>query len=288
MAIDLRQIESTQGMPGSPPARRLHPLLRARDPEFIRRVLPLVSALTDRYYRTEIEGAEHLTCGPSLYVATHNGGAALPDLLGLLSLFWRRFGAEAPAYGLMHDIIPLLPGFGAFLRRVGGLRADVRTANVALRAGLPLLVAPGGDLDALKPFGQRHRVELAQRRGFVRLAICNQVPIVPVVSVGAHEVMVVLNDGRRLAELTGFARWLRVKSLPLTLSFPFGLGLAGIPSIPLPAKVRIRVLPKIELDEPPSAAGDRARVERCFEHVRALMQRALDELASRRRWPLLG
>ncbi|HCF61857.1 MAG TPA: glycerol acyltransferase, partial [Myxococcales bacterium] len=89
-------------------------------------------------YRTEIEGAEHLTCGPSLYVATHNGGAALPDLLGLLSLFWRRFGAEAPAYGLMHDIIPLLPGFGAFLRRVGGLRADVRTANVALRAGLPL------------------------------------------------------------------------------------------------------------------------------------------------------
>ncbi|MGI5865879.1 MAG: 1-acyl-sn-glycerol-3-phosphate acyltransferase [Myxococcales bacterium] len=288
MAIGLKQIESAHGLPGGEPVHRLHPLLRERDPDFIRRVLPLVSALTDRYYRTELEGAEHLTCGPSLYVATHNGGAALPDLLGLLSFFWRRFAPEAPAYGLMHDIIPLLPGFGAFLRKAGGLRADVRSANVALRAGFPLLVAPGGDIDALKPFAQRHRVELAQRRGFVRLAIWHQVPIVPVVSVGAHEVMVVLHDGRRLAELTGLARWLRVKSLPVTLSFPFGLGLAGIPSFPLPAKVRIRVLPKIELGEPPAAADDRARVERCFEHVRAVMQRALDEMASRRRWPVLG
>jgi len=134
----------------------------------------------------------------------------------------------------------------------------------------------------------RHKICFGRRRGFIRLAIERQAPIIPMVSVGAHETMFVLNDGRRTAEIIGLPKYLRIKSVPLVISFPFGLTPGGIFSIPLPSKIRVRILPEIELDEPPEAVNDKTTVERCFEHVRRTMQRALDDLASKRKWIILG
>jgi len=150
------------------------------------------------------------------------------------------------------------------------------------------VVCPGGDVDALKPFSQRHRIVFGKRSGFINVAIRHQVPIVPVVSVGAHEVFLMLNDGRWIAEVTGFARHLRIKAVPLSLSFPFGLTPAGLFAMPLPSKIVIQVLPPIELTEPPQKADDPETVRRCFDHVRSTMQAALDRLAARRRFPVLG
>jgi 1-acyl-sn-glycerol-3-phosphate acyltransferase len=264
------------------------PLLQQRDPELIRRVFPLLASMVDYYYRGDVEGIERLSDKASLVVSTHNGGMATPDLHCLMVAFWRRFGLHTPAHGLMHQFALKLPGFGSFFVKLGAIPASPANVALALRADRPVLVCPGGDEDALKPFSQRHRVLFGKRRGFIRAAIRHQVPICPVVSVGAHETFFVLNDGRRLAEITGFAKYLRVKSVPLTFGFPCGISPAGIFSLPLPAKIRVRVLPKIELAEAPERADDARTVERCFEHVRAQMQQALDELASRRRRVVLG
>jgi len=266
----------------------LHPLLRERDPEFIRAIFPVYAAVSDYYYRADVEGQEHLPPGPVLVAATHNGGFAIPDAVAIWVAYWRRFGTDAPGYAMTHKAALALPGVGLALRRMGGVPASPESAAIVLRAGFPLFTTPGGDLDSLKPFAMRHRVVFGGRRGFIRVAIRHQVPIVPVVSVGAHETQVVLNDGRWLARVTGFARFFRIKTLPVTLSFPFGLTLAGIPSIPLPTKVSIRILPPIDLGEPPLAADDPATVERCYERVRAAMQRELTDLASRRKRVFFG
>jgi len=269
-------------------APTLDPVLTKRDPAFIRKIYPLMTAIVDRYFRTEVEGIENLSDKASMVVSTHNGGIATPDLHCLLVAFWRRFGLETPGYGLMHQAAFHIPGLGPFLTKVGAIPANRRNAETAFDSDVPLLVCPGGDVDSLKPFRDRHRICFGRRRGFIRMAISKQVPIIPSVSVGAHETMFVLNDGRRTARLLGLPKLFRIKSAPLVLSFPFGLTPAGIFSIPLPSKIRIRVLPRIELHEPPGAANDEATVERCFEHVRRTMQDGLDDLASRRRWVLLG
>jgi len=247
-----------------------------------------MSFVVDRYYRAEVEGIEHMTEGRALVTATHNGGVFMPDLWALMVAFWRRFGLETPAYGLMHTFAFPIPGLGDLLSAAGAVPATRENAATVLDAGFPLMVCPGGDLDALKPYRERHRITFGKRRGFIRTALKHSAPIVPVVSVGAHEVFVMLNDGRRTAELFGFARFLRIKTVPLALGFPFGLNPAGIFSLPLPTKVRVRVLPRIELGEPPEAADDPIIVERCFERVRATMQDALDDLASTRRRFVLG
>ncbi len=264
------------------------PLLDRRDPAFIRRVFPQLSWVTDRYFRAEVEGVEHLSERASVIATTHNGGLAMPDLQCLFVAFWRRFGLETPGHGLVHRQLFRVPVLGNAATRLGALEACAQNARRVLEADRPLLICPGGDVDSLKPFSQRHRVCFGKRRGFIRLAIERQAPIIPVVSVGAHETLFVLNDGQRLARLLGVDRLLRVKTIPLVLSFPFGLTPGGVLSVPLPSKIRLRILPPIELGEPPAAANDAATVERCFEHVRQRMQTALDDLASKRKRVLFG
>lgn len=268
--------------------RVLPEVLRARDPAMIREIFPWLATVSDRYYRTEIEGAENFLDGASLIVSTHNGGYFTPDLYGLAVAFLRRYGLETPGYGLSHKVVFRIPGFGSFVRKFGGIPATPENGSLVLRHGFPLFVCPGGDLDALKPYSRRHEITFGMRRGFIRLALKEQVPIVPVVSVGAHEVMMMITDGRKLARSLRMDKLFRIKSVPLSLGFPFGLGIAGVGAFPLPSKVRIRILPPIYLSEPRQAAEDPERVERCFSHVKDQMQRALTDLAANRRLPVIG
>jgi 1-acyl-sn-glycerol-3-phosphate acyltransferase len=188
----------------------------------------------------------------------------------------------------MHRQAFRVPILGSLLTKLGAVHASRKNAEVVLEAGYPAFCCPGGDMDALKPFRLRHRVIFGNRMGFVSVAIRQQVPIIPVISVGAHETLFFLNDGRWLAEVSGAARIFRIKSIPFALSFPLGLTPAGLLSIPLPSKITVRVLPKIELAEPPRMADDPETVQRCFDHVRTTMQRSLNDLAARRRYPVLG
>jgi 1-acyl-sn-glycerol-3-phosphate acyltransferase len=268
--------------------RRLPDVLSHRDPAFARQLYPSIARLVDTYYRAEVEGEEHLTDQASMVVSTHNGGLAMPELWCMIMTFWRRFGIETPAYGLMHKAAFSVPLLGQTLTRLGAIPANQDNGTIALREGFPLLVCPGGDEDTLKPYRKRHTIVFGRRKGFIKLAIRQQVPIIPVVSVGAHETMLVLNEGRRTARILGLEKYFRIKVVPITLSFPFGITPAGLFAIPVPSKVRLRVLPPIDLAEPVWAADREDRVHRCFNHVCHTMQRALDDLASRRRLPVLG
>jgi 1-acyl-sn-glycerol-3-phosphate acyltransferase len=270
------------------PAAALDPRLLRFDPEFVRRAAPVLGWITDHWFRAEVEGTEHLSDRASLFVSTHNGSLHTPDMYTLMVAFWRRFGTDKPGHGLMHRAAFRVPVMGRVLERLGALPAHPDNGRLALRADRPLLICPGGDVDALKPWRDRHRVDFGQRRGFVKLAIQEQVPIIPIVSVGAHETIFVLNDGTKLAKYVPFARYFRVKSVPLAFGLPFGVTPAGIGNIPLPSKIRQRVLPPIHIDAPPAAAADPAVVDRWFRHIQAVMQTALDELAAERRWPVLG
>jgi 1-acyl-sn-glycerol-3-phosphate acyltransferase len=166
------------------------------------------------------------------------------------------------------------------LERVGEGGADVLAAGVVLERGAQVLVYPGGDIDTFKPWSERHTVKFGGRTGFVRLALRQQVPIVPVVSVGAHETFRVLTDGHRLAQALHLKQLLRLEVLPVFLCLPWGLWIGPYEMhLPLPSKIRLRVLPPIHFDLPPSAADDDDTVHALAEQVRCTMQAALDELA---------
>lgn len=87
-----------------------------------------------------------------------------------------------------------------------------------------MLVLPGGDVEAAKPFAERDRIVFTGRRGFARLVTDAGVPIV---TAGAGESLLVLSSGQRLARALQLDKTLRVKALPISVSLPFGLSIRG-------------------------------------------------------------
>lgn len=251
----------------------------ARDPEFIRQHLETLAAWVERYHHTEVVGLEHVPRGPALAVGNHNGGIMSPDMFALMVAWWRHFGVDEPAYGLAHDIPFRVPGVRELLLRAGAVPARQENALALLRQGCKVLVYPGGDLDAFRPASRAGEVVFGERRGFVRAALRARVPVVPIVSAGAHEAFHVLTDGRELVRRLGLKRLTRVEVLPLVLCLPWGVAVGPVPYLPMPVRIRIRVLPPIVWDLPSEAADDPAAVERCAADVVRAMQTGLDALS---------
>jgi 1-acyl-sn-glycerol-3-phosphate acyltransferase len=251
-----------------------------RDTATIRAWLPKLERMFSRYHRAHVEGLEHVPEGAALAVGNHNGGVMSPDMFALMAAWWRHFGVDMPSYGLMHDLPFRFPFFGKLLSRLGAVHAHPANAEALLRRGAKVLVYPGGDIDAFRPWSKRHAIVFGERIGFVKVALRTRAPIVPVVSVGAHEAFRVLTDGRDLVKRLGLKRLARVEVLPIVLCLPWGLALAPTFYVPLPVTIRIRVLPPMRWpDLPASAADDDAIVRRCRDEVRAAMQDALSDLA---------
>jgi 1-acyl-sn-glycerol-3-phosphate acyltransferase len=260
--------------------------LDERDPDYIRERLPRLWLLASIWYRGEVRGLGNIPdSGPVLLVGNHSGGNMLPDTLVFTLAFNTYFGVERSFYQLAHNLVLSMPGLG-WLRKFGTVAASHENARKALRAGAALLVYPGGDYEVHRPIWERNRVDFNGRKGFLRLAIEENVPIIPVVAVGGQETAIFLSRGERLARLLALDRLFRLKVLPISLALPWGLNVGDmLGHIPLPAKITVETLPPIYARE---QFGPEPDLDALYEHVTGVMQDTLDALAAERRLPVLG
>ncbi len=202
-----------------------------------------MGALVNAYTRLDYQGPTALPPPPALLVANHGSGGIFDLNAFAIAGLARQLGIDdtTPAVILTHQMAWTL-GMGRHLEPAGFRPAGREVAATALAEGHYVLVMPGGDLDGAKPWSARNEVRFGGRTGFARLAIEAEVPIVPIVVVGAGESLVVLSDGRRLARWLRADRYLRTSTIPISLSLPWGLsaGFAGVfmPYLPLPTKLR--------------------------------------------------
>lgn len=263
--------------------------LDARDEALVDVFADLARTLGRYYFRLQLRGVENVPAsGPAILVGNHNGGALPLDSLFTALAIYDGLGPSRVVHGLAHDALFFDPKIRDYALRLGVVRARPGVADQVLARGRLVLVYPGSDWDACRTFLDRGRVDLHGRRGFLRLALRNGVPIVPVVSVGTHEQLVILTRGEALARVTGMHRLLRTDTLPLSLSFPWGLSLAYLPYIPLPAQTTLQFGAPIYFPDVTAAQADDPQVlARCYETVATTMQRMLDVL-SRDRLPFVG
>ncbi|MEJ7894359.1 MAG: lysophospholipid acyltransferase family protein [Solirubrobacteraceae bacterium] len=260
--------------------------LDERDPDYIRESLPRLWLLASVYFRAEVRGLGNIPeAGGVLMVGNHSGGNITPDTSVFTLAFCSYFGVERPFYQLAHNLVLSMPGL-SFLRKYGTVAASHENAREALSTGAAVLVYPGGDYEVHRPVWERHRVDFGGRKGFIRLALDQDVPIVPVVSVGGQETSIFLSRGEGLAKLLRLDKAFRLKVLPISLALPWGINVGDmLGHWPLPAKIVVEALPPIHLRE---EFGDDPDLDEVYEHVMRLMQDTLDALASERRLPLLG
>jgi 1-acyl-sn-glycerol-3-phosphate acyltransferase len=254
------------------------------DPGFTKRLVNAAEPVARRWFRFEVRGLESMPSdGGALVVSNHSGGMLTPDVLIFAAAFYGKFGYQRPLYTLGHDGMFAGPMSG-LLSRLGVIRASTENAAKALRSGGVVLVFPGGVYDAYRPTLAENVIDFNGRTGYVRSAIDAGAPIVPAVSTGGQESQLFLTRGTWLAKRLGLSRF-RSDILPITLGFPFGLSVIMPPNLPLPTKIVTDVLEPIDVVARFGSEPDVADVD---AHVRSVMQTALDRLARKRRFPVLG
>ncbi len=250
---------------------------------------PVVDAACRAWFGLEVHGTEHLPAGAALVVGNHNSGITFLEALGWGARLHLEGVMQPPWLALTHDGVLSLPGVGPFLVRCGAVRASPAVATRALRSGRKVVVFPGGNPEAFRPWKERKRVDLQGRRGFVRLALRHGVPIVPVAFYGGHDGFFVVAENRWLARGLGAKRLLRTEVWPLVVGLPWGVSLGPWFHLPLPVKCITRFLPPIDVSAyPAEAADDPEVVERVYAQVERALQEGMDALAAEVPRPLTG
>jgi 1-acyl-sn-glycerol-3-phosphate acyltransferase len=147
--------------------------------------------------------------------------------------------------------------------KIGFVEANRENAMKQLGKNNLIVVFPEGEFGNFKPSVKRYHLQ-PFKRGFIRMALATQSPIVPTLVIGAEETHL---------NLTQLKLPKRLRSLVLPL--PLNL-------IPLPVKWKIVFLKPIYLPYKPEAADDEELVRELADEVREEMQKAIShEVATR-------
>lgn len=248
----------------------------------------LLDRITRIWFRFEMRHAARIPKETVLFVGNHSG-IGITDVLCLMGAASTVLGPGRRAVGMMHKMFVTAPIVGHVSRAFGAVPADPTSARAALARGWDVVSFPGGDIDACRPWYEARQVQFGNRRGYVRLALEADVPIVPLATLGSHRTYTLLPGGATIARVTGMKAWARCERFPLVLGTVLGvvvlaLALASLVPwwavaialvallVPNPARVTTEVLPPIDVAKLTAHIADR---EERIEAAHALVHEAL-------------
>jgi 1-acyl-sn-glycerol-3-phosphate acyltransferase len=249
------------------------------DPDLADHVaVPALRPLFEKWFRTEVHGAENVPVdGGALLVANHGGALwALDAVMTAIAVhdhtpgrrYLRMLGA---------DLIFSTPVLGPLARKTGSTLACQPDAERLLGDGELVGVWPEGFKGIGKPFSERYKLQRFGRGGFVTAALRTGAPIIPVSIVGAEEIHPMLFNAK------GLARVLGLPYFPVTPTFPW-LGPLGL--VPLPSKWHIEFGAPIDTSAlGPDAADDPLLMFELTDRVRETIQSTLYRLLDLRTSP---
>lgn len=140
------------------------------------------------------------------------------------------------------------------LLMAGAVDASAPVASKCLNKGLSLTVLPGGEQEQLLAERDQHLVFVKSRKGFCKLSIKHNVPVVPMYCFGETSTF------QTSSFLFAQRKWL-AKKFFVAIPFPWGSGLLN-PFAPLPAPLSLCVGDPIEIPLPDSSLDSEADLRR--------------------------
>ena len=228
----------------------------------IYRVLPhFLLELMRKYFRMEVEGLENVPKkGAALITPNHSGYSGLDALLlgHVLYEDHRRI-----ARVLTHHLWYLTKATAIPAQKMGFIEASIENGVKELQKNNLVIIFPEGEKGNFKPTTKMYHLQ-DFHRGFVRMALKTQSPIVPTIIIGAEETHINLSQLK-------FTKYLKGTVLPLPLNV-----------IPLPVKWKIKFLPPIRLPYKPDAADDPELTLEIAEEIQEQIQEALTDEVQKR------
>ena len=224
------------------------------------------------YFRPEITGIENIPAGRVLIVPNHSGQLPADGLVVAAACL-----LKAPRPRLVRAMaerwVSTLPFVNEAFSRAGVVLGDPINCRNLLNEGNAILVFPEGVRGSGKTF--QHRYQLVPfGRGFLRLALQTDTPIVPVGVVGGEESIISVYNWK------GLARLLRAPYAPVSPLLPL---LGPLAYMPLPVKFRVHFGAPMHFTGP--FDDEDAVIDRKVEEVRGQVAALIRQgLAERRSW----
>ncbi len=237
--------------------------VRERDFLISRLVAGVRALIRAGYFSLEVVGAEHLPReGRVVYAQNHSGWFPL-DAFFLTMAIVEAEGIQRAPFFATHDAAMAAPLLGPLLRRFGALPASWFRRPERLPAEIESCgIFPEGYRGNTKPFWEAYRMR-DWNRGFVRVALAREAPIVPAAILGGEECLPVAWTVDLLEPLIGASI-----GLPLSL-------------LPLPARWKVVFHPRVEVAGRGSLT-DHAFCSGVAQEVQRTVQATLDREAPQR------
>lgn len=230
----------------------------------IYRVMPhFILEIVKKYLRMDVEGIENIPKkGPAIILPNHSGFSGFDAIL--LGYEINR-SIKRTTRVMTHHLWFLNEKINVPANKLGFYEATRENGNQILKDGHLMTLFPEGEHGNFKPSSDAYQLQ-PFKRGFVRMALEHQVPIIPTIIIGAEETHINLKKLK-------FSKFLRGLVLPLPVNI-----------IPLPAKWKIKFLDPIYLPHKPEAINDTHLVHEIATEVRDLMQGAINEELKKREY----
>lgn len=149
----------------------------------------------------ETTGLDNIPKGRALLVANHSFGW---DVMFPMARIAQQL--ERPVWALGEHAWWKVPFLRKWAAACGVVDGSQENADTLLAADQLVLVLPGGLREAVKPPALRYQLLWGRRYGFVRAALRNQAPLVPMAAVGTDELFDIIGDPLRSGH-RWFPRW---------------------------------------------------------------------------------
>jgi 1-acyl-sn-glycerol-3-phosphate acyltransferase len=223
------------------------------------------------YWRIEHEGLERIPAtGPAMFVANHRGFMPLDAVMHLSLILTHRNRI------VRFLIIPSLlrfPYLCNFLTKLGGVIANQENAAKLFAAGELVGIFPEGIRGSFTPYKSTYKLRDFAKSAFAKIAIENQVPIVPCAVIGHSEIFPII--GRiNSSYVTKEFGW---PYLPIAPMFPLA-------PIPIPSKWHVRVLDPVSVQGFRPADAENVKLVRDFSrYIQDIVQRNIDDMLPKRK-----
>jgi 1-acyl-sn-glycerol-3-phosphate acyltransferase len=177
-------------------------------------LLPVLKSL----FGCEVFGMEKLDADQKyLLVGNHSVGVIIEGFM-LLDAWENKFKGRSACYALAHRFFFNFPVINSIMKKVGCIPATYEGSQEAFAEGSSVLVFPGGNYEAMRTYSEREVCDFGLKKGWIKVALKNQVPVVPVSIAGSHFVNPNFVRSRFMSYVMILPILFRVKWFPVSLS----------------------------------------------------------------------
>jgi len=250
---------------------------RSKNKNLIRLLYNLYEFGYNYYFKVEVKGKENFPYrGPALLVGNHEGAIVSPSMLMTVLAWYKEQGTKKTLFSFAHNAFFKIPYLSSSMEELGAILNNQEDINKVFKDKGFILTYPGGAKEAFKETHLKYKVNFYNHKGFIRLAIREKVPLIPVVTIGGHDTLLILSSGESISKSLKLNKLLGLDVLPLSFSLPWGIGLGPfLPYIPFPTKIKVYFGKPIHLNKDTT---EKRVIDQYYTKVVRIMQKMLDDI----------